>query len=73
MTGYHSKGIGSRYVVMRTDREQGSVVSDALVLFPLEDRDAVRVVREAGLTEWADQLDTYWQRIDLMHGPGGAE
>ena len=66
MTGYHSKGIGSKYVVMRSDSEQ--VVSDALVLLPMEDRDAVRVVREVGLREWADKLDKYWLSIDLTSG-----
>ena len=68
MTGHHSTGIGSKYVVMRSDTQQ--VVSDVLLLFPMEDRDAVGVAREAGLTEWADKLEAYWKGIDLMDRAG---
>ena len=63
MTAHHSKGIGSAFIVMDTDTEK--IVPDTLILFPLEDRDAVEMVRQAGLTEWADKLDAYWKGIDL--------
>ena len=61
MNGIRTKSIGERYIVMNT--ETHLMVTDALLLFPHDDPDAVEVVRQCGLTDWHKELLDEQERI----------
>ena len=62
MKGFRCVDWGSPYVVV--DRKTDKPVSDAFVVFPRQDRDAVEVVRKCeGSDKFVRELDVYWQDI----------
>ena len=62
MKSFHSVDNTSRFVVM--DRETDKVVPDVFLLFPRQEHSAVGIVRAFGHTQWADELDKYWNEVE---------
>ena len=55
-------GHDSEYIVQRNSDKK--IMSDVIVLFPMDHRDLVPIIRALGFTLKADALEANWKQLD---------
>lgn len=63
MNVYLTQGRMGKYIVQSVD-DPAVPIPDVLLLFPHEDRDVAKMLREYGHTKLADKFDAYWEDAD---------